>query len=341
VRRLAYSAVASPEHRDPGHPERPERVPAVLAALAAEGLLADMGELAALPASLAALARCHDGGYLAALEQAMARAPGYIDPAPTYITAASFECARRAAGGALAAVDAVLDGRADAALALVRPPGHHARPAQGMGFCLLNNVAVAARHAQARGVGRVLIVDWDVHHGNGTQEVFYEDPTVLFVSCHERRIYPGTGEAEETGAGAGAGTTVNVPLPPLSGDAALGAVVERLVRPLADRFRPGLVLVSAGFDAHFRDPLAQLQVTGPGYHRAAAALCELALDHAEGRIAFVLEGGYDLPALGNGVVNVVRALRGDPPDASLGVAPLGEPDVHDLVERLRARHGLA
>lgn len=337
---VALAVVPSPGHDDPGHPENAGRVPAILAALAAAGLADRLPRLEVAPAELEALTRVHDRRYLEALRDAMARAPGLIDPAPTYVTPSSFDDARRAVGAAIAAVDAVLDGRARAAFALARPPGHHARPAQAMGFCLLGNVAVAARHAQARGVGRVLIVDFDVHHGNGTQEVFDADGGVVFVSSHQRGAYPGTGAVDEIGAGAGRFATFNVPLPAGAGDAALARVMADVVAPAAERARPELVLVSAGFDASFRDPLADLAVTGAGFHAAARALADVAARHAEGRIAFVLEGGYDPAALGDGVVNVVRALRGEPASTALGGPGRAEPSVEALIDRVRALHGI-
>jgi acetoin utilization deacetylase AcuC-like enzyme len=338
---IAYCAVSSPEHDLPGHPERAARVQAILDGLAAAGVLAEMHALEARPAPRDAIARCHDATYIDALERVMARAPAIIDPAPTYVTSASFECAVRAAGGAIAAVDAVLAGPAELALALVRPPGHHAVATGAMGFCLFNHIAIAARHAQARGLQRVMIVDFDVHHGNGTQAIFAADDSVLFVSSHQRGIYPGTGAEHDVGTGAGAGFTVNVPLPAGAGDRALAQVAAELILPLAARFQPQLLLVSAGFDAHFRDPLAGLQVSGPGFHHVAGRLLELARAWCDGRIVFVLEGGYDLPALTSGVLNVLRALRGEPADDALGAARAPEPDVGPLVSRVAAQHGLS
>jgi acetoin utilization deacetylase AcuC-like enzyme len=335
MRRVAYAAVPSPEHDEPGHPEHAGRVDAILAELARRRWLSELTQLAVEPAPLDTLGRCHDPAHLALLAATAGGPPRHLD-ADTYVTGASWAAARRAAGAAIAAVDAVLSGTADAALSLARPPGHHATAGQAMGFCLLNHVAVAARHAQARGLERVLIVDFDVHHGNGTQDVFYGDDSVLYISTHQRGIYPGTGAEHETGSGAGRGFTLNIPLPALAGDGAFDRVMAELVEPAAARFRPDLVLASAGFDAHFRDPLAWLQVSGPGYHTIATRLADIAAAWSSGRLAFVLEGGYDLPALANGVVNVIAALRGEGPDDSLGAAPAGEPDVRGLVARLGA-----
>lgn len=337
---VALAVVPSPGHDDDGHPEHAGRIPAILDALAADGWSDRLPRLDVAPATEDALARVHDPRYIDALRAVMARAPGVIDPAPTYVTPSSFDDARLSAGAAIAAVDAVLDGRARSAFALARPPGHHARPAAAMGFCLFGNIALAARHAQSRGIGRVLIVDFDVHHGNGTQEIFYADGSVVFVSSHQQGAYPGTGAFDEVGEGAGRGATVNVPLPRGAGDAALDRVLVDVVAPLAERVRPEFVLVSAGFDASFRDPLAGLTVTGAGFHTAAKALADLAARHAEGRIAFVLEGGYDLPALGEGVVNVVRALHGRAALAELGRSNQGEPSVDALIDAVRGRHRL-
>jgi acetoin utilization deacetylase AcuC-like enzyme len=337
---IAYCAVPSLAHDFPDHPEHSGRIPAIMDALGAAGLLADMAEIRHVPARRADVLTCHSASHFADLEHSAALGPGYIDYAPTYVTTGSFDAALDSAGAAIAVVDAVIDGQAPAALSLSRPPGHHAHAVSPMGFCLFNNIAIAARHAQMRGLARVLIVDFDVHHGNGTQSIFDYDNSVLFVSTHQYGIYPGSGAEDETGVDAGEGFTINVPLPAFAGDKALERAVDVLVRPAAERFRPDLMLVSAGFDGHFRDPLSLMQCTGAGYHRIVVALKEIAAAECGGRLAFMLEGGYDLPALGNSVINVVRALRDEPADTALGDAPNPEPDVSRLFERLRARHGL-
>jgi acetoin utilization deacetylase AcuC-like enzyme len=277
-----------------------------------------------------------------ALRRAMARAPGYVDSAPTYIVPESFDVACLSAGGAIRAVDAVLNGETLAAFALVRPPGHHAEPDQPMGFCLFNNVAIAARHAlQQPGVERVLIVDFDVHHGNGTQDIFYADPAVLFISSHQEGIYPFTGALDETGAGAGKGYNINVPLPDGAGDQAFERLSAEVIEPAAARFKPNLVLVSAGFDAHWLDPLAGLQLTLKGYAQLARDLAQIAQEACDGRLALTLEGGYHLAALTGGVVTVLRTLLGETgiPD-SLGRPPRPEPDTRDVIAKARAIHNL-
>jgi len=337
---IAYCNVPSCEHDFPDHPEHGGRVPAIIAALGRAGLLEQMAELDVRAASIDQLRACHTPEHIYGLEHMAAEGAGYVDMAPTYVTTGSYDAARRSAGAAIACVDAVLDRKATAALSLSRPPGHHATPRGPMGFCLLNNIAIAARHAQRRGVERVLIVDFDVHHGNGTQEIFDWDDSVLFFSTHQTGIYPGTGDLTEIGQGAGRGFSINVPLPAFAGDRAMAQAVEMLLRPAADRFRPQLVLSSAGFDSHFRDPLSLMQLSGPGYHALVGVLREIAGEHCDGMLAFALEGGYDLPSLGNGVVNLVRALRQEPANDSLGLAPSPEPDVSRLLERARALHEL-
>ncbi len=319
MRRIAYAAVPSHDHDYPGHPEHAGRVDAILGYLAEAGLLDGLAALDVAAAPAASLALAHTPTYLAGLAATAGATPQHLDP-DTYVTPGSWSAACMAAGAAIAAVDAVVDGRADVALSLARPPGHHALADRAMGFCLLNNVAVAARHAQARGLARVAIYDFDVHHGNGTQAIFYADGSVLYVSTHQAGIYPGTGYAHERGAGDGAGCTLNVPLPAGAGDDAMAGAWEGVIEPAIRAFRPDIVLASAGFDASFRDPLAELRVTGAGFHAIGRRLADVADAVAGGRLVFALEGGYDLPALANGVANVVLALKGLAADVGLDPA---------------------
>ena len=238
------------------------------------------------------------------------QAPVQLDP-DTRLAPESLRVAKLAAGGVLAAVDAVVAGRARNAFATVRPPGHHALPGRAMGFCLLNSVAIAARYAQQKhGLKRVLIVDWDVHHGNGTQAMFYDDPSVLYFSTHQNPYYPYTGQAKEMGVGAGEGTTVNVPLVAGSGDTEIVEAFCNKLVPAADKFKPNFVLISAGFDAHRDDPLAGLGVTAEGYGSLTQIVIEIARRHAGGRIVSALEGGYRLEALSDSVVTHVGMLMG-------------------------------
>jgi acetoin utilization deacetylase AcuC-like enzyme len=218
------------------------------------------------------------------------------------MSADSFRVAKLATGGALAAVDRVMDGTVDNAFVAARPPGHHALPDRAMGFCLINHVAVAARYVQKKyGLERVLIVDWDVHHGNGTQDIFYSDPSVFYFSTHQWPHYPGSGAAAETGSGAGIGATLNVPLAKGDGDAEIVAAFADKLIPAAKSFRPDFVLVSAGFDGHRGDPLAGLEVTAVGYGELTRIVVDIANEYARGRLVSLLEGGYDLTALSRSV----------------------------------------
>lgn len=333
------------KHDYPDHPENAERLRAIEAALDSPALALRefLTPLAPRPATDAELALVHHRQYIDALRDAMPRAPGFVERiGPTYVVPESFDVARLAAGGAITATEAVVNGAAQYAFALVRPPGHHAPPDGPYGFCLFNNVAIAARYAQRHlGIQRVLIVDFDVHHGNGTQDAFYEDPSVLYISSHEENIFPQTGYAAETGAGPGEGYTINIPLPPFAGDRAFERLSAEIIRPAADRFKPDLVLVSAGFDAHWLDPLAHLQLTLSGYAQLTAMLQAIAHEHAKDRLVFVLEGGYHPAALAGGVTTVLRTLLGEAhvPDL-LGRAPRPEPDLAAHLDRIRRRHGL-
>jgi acetoin utilization deacetylase AcuC-like enzyme len=233
---------------------------------------------------------------------------GFIDP-DTYVSRQSVDAARAGAGGCVELVDRVLGESGDAlGVALIRPPGHHATPGRAMGFCLLNGVAVAAAHARARGLGRVAIVDWDVHHGNGTQDAFWTDPHVLYASLHQWPFYPGTGAARDIGEGEGRGYTLNIPLSAHATDATYATAFEEVLLPVLDEYKPELLLVSAGFDASARDPLAQMDLSANAFGWMAHALGELARKHCGGRIVLVLEGGYDLVSLEAGLGATLDAL---------------------------------
>lgn len=305
-------------HRPPStHPERPERFHAIREALRATELPAHGLQLPVREATEEELGRVHRAGYLDLLEREVDGKRGWLD-ADTYFCEDSFRCALAAAGAAVDVSLAVLDGRAGSAIAIVRPPGHHAEAEQAMGFCLLNNVAVAAAAARAAGAGRVAVVDWDVHHGNGTQHMFWTDPSVLYLSCHQWPFYPGTGAPGEVGAGAGRGFNVNVALPAGCGDDDYAAVFDQVFVPELLAFRPDLILVSAGFDTYVDDPLAEMQVTASGYRRMADALGRAAAATCRGRIAYILEGGYDLRGLGEGWGQVLGSLLGEPTAESRG-----------------------
>jgi acetoin utilization deacetylase AcuC-like enzyme len=297
---------SSREHDTGAHPERIERIVAIEHALEERSWLGwEVRESPAVEPE--ALLAVHPAGYVDTIAELCAAGGGALD-VDTIVSTGSYEAALHAAGGAMAMVDALLgDGRRVAA-SLHRPPGHHALPTRAMGFCLFDNVAVAARRALDRwGVERVLIVDWDVHHGNGTNAIFHASPEVLFVSIHESPLYPGTGAASDRGSGAGEGFTVNLPVPGGSGDAVWCSLVDHVVVPLGLEHRPGIVLVSAGFDAHLRDPLASCQVTREGYQRMAASVRGLA-DELGVPLGIVLEGGYDLVALSESVVATLEVV---------------------------------
>jgi acetoin utilization deacetylase AcuC-like enzyme len=293
----------------PGHPEQPERLAAVRAALESSGLAAQCERVPVARADDDLLGLVHDPDHIERVEQACARGELLVDSMDTTICLESARVARQAAGSVVALCDGVARGCWASGLAAVRPPGHHAERDLAMGFCLFNNVAVAARHLLREGLAsRVLIVDWDVHHGNGTQHQFEEDPAVFFFSVHQSPLYPGTGASGETGRGAGEGATLNRPLAPGSGDDEfLGALRDGLV-PAAGCFRPDFVLVSAGFDAHRADPLGGLRVSTGAFVEATRIVLDLAERSAAGRIVSVLEGGYDLDALAESAAAHLREL---------------------------------
>lgn len=287
------------EHRTgPGHPERPQRLEAILTGLERSGVLAEVDRHEPGPIDLERITAVHDPDHVARVEAACGRAPALLDGGDTAVSERSFEAARLAAGGLVEAVDRAMDGTWARAFVCCRPPGHHAERDRAMGFCLFNNVAVAAAHLRAaHGLERIAILDWDVHHGNGTQHLFEEDPGVFYASLHQWPLYPGTGAAEERGRGAGEGATLNCPLSPGTGDAEwLGAVEERVL-PELQAFAPQFVLISAGFDAHRHDPLAAIELSEEAYREMTRRMLELAAGACGGRLVSVLEGGYDLEAL--------------------------------------------
>jgi acetoin utilization deacetylase AcuC-like enzyme len=296
------------------HPESPERLVAITGHLAARGLLEKMVPVTPEYADEADITLVHDPEYLRKLEAGCRRGDLTLDAEDTYLNRHSYTIALLSAGGAIAGAEAVITGKARRAFCAIRPPGHHADGGAGMGFCLLNNIAVAARYLQSRhGVSRVFIVDWDVHHGNGTQRIFLEDPSVYFFSIHEHPsfLYPGTGRRWETGKGAGEGTTLNAPMAPGAGDAEYRMAFEQMLRPAIEAFRPEILLVSAGFDAHRDDPLADMQLTDEGFRFMTRFVVAMADRHCGGRVVSVLEGGYDLNTVTTSVEVHVRELLGE------------------------------
>ena len=317
--------VFAQHHAPAGHPERPARAAAVRDALLAAKLPERGVAIATRPASDDELVRVHAAAYLEELARTVPGNTGWLDP-DTYFSPGTWDAARAAAGSVCALATGALDGRIGRGLAVVRPPGHHATRDRAMGFCLLNNVAAAAAAARAAGAARVAVLDWDVHHGNGTQDIFWDDPSVLYLSVHQFPYYPGTGAPAELGGAAARGATVNVGLPVGAGDADYLAAFDHVLVPALDAFRPELVLVSAGFDAFVDDPLAGMRVTHAGFAAMARRLRAVAERHAEGRIVAVLEGGYDLDGLAGGMTAVFTELVGaagpGDPRAPEAIAPL-------------------
>jgi acetoin utilization deacetylase AcuC-like enzyme len=305
-------------HDIPGHPERPARIVALEAEMDRNGWFG-WERVAAPRVTRDELARVHAPEHIDMIAALSARGGGFID-LDTSAVAGTYEAALHSAGGAVAMIDALLRDGEPCGVTAQRPPGHHAGRARAMGFCFFNNVAVGAAHARAaHGAERVLILDWDVHHGNGTNDIFHRDPSVLFCSIHEWPLYPGTGPAEDAGAGAGEGFTVNLPVPGGSGDAVHGSLVEHVVAPLIRAWGPQLVLVSAGFDAHRADPLATLRLTESGFAAMTASLRRACAD-VGAPIGVVLEGGYDVDALAASMAAVVPVLGAPEVPAAVDVA---------------------
>jgi acetoin utilization deacetylase AcuC-like enzyme/formylglycine-generating enzyme required for sulfatase activity len=293
----------------PGHPERSERLVAIMENLNAKGIYSDLVYIEPNAASLEWIKTVHDEEYIARVEESCGNGTVYLDSPDVPISRRSYEVALMAAGGVLNAVDAVMDGAADNAFCSVRPPGHHALEDRAMGFCIFNNVAIAARYIQQKyGLKNILIVDWDIHHGNGTQAEFYDDPNVLYFSVHQYPFYPGSGTEAEKGIGAGLNYTINVPLPAGSGDDVYIAAFKEKLRPAALAFSPDFVLISAGFDAHEDDLLGQMAVTADGFAQMTEIVKGIADKCCQGRLVATLEGGYHLDGLAESVEAHIRAL---------------------------------
>jgi len=339
--KLIFATAANLGHNLVGHPECAERVPAILQALEDAHLTpqergSDLVELTDFSlATQADIMQVHQEMYVKSMGILMRRAPMMMDDAPTYITPDSYEAALSVAGVGMALVDAVVAGEGGsrpAGFGLCRPPGHHAVPRGAMGFCLFGTVAVAARHAQRQhGLQRVAIVDFDVHHGNGTQDIFYDDPDVMFISAHQAGSYPGTGKSLEVGEGAGEGASLNLPLPGNTGHEGVAAMLDQVLAPALQRFQPDIILVSAGYDAHWRDPLAGLQYRNSTFHLLTSALSTLAKELCSGRLVLLLEGGYDLNGLSESVVESFRALLGDASADKFDASTLLE-EPHDKIQ---------
>jgi acetoin utilization deacetylase AcuC-like enzyme len=323
------------EHNRAGHVERRERLEATMQLLGESGLLEKLVELPATPVPAEHLLAVHHQHYVDHAIDVARQGGGNLDP-DTYLNDRSYQVALLAAGGVLNLVDAVLDGGTDNGFALVRPPGHHALPGRGMGFCIFNNVAIAAQYAlQQKGLSRILIADFDLHHGNGTQEIFYSSDQVMYFSTHQYPFYPGTGHWSEIGEGRGEGFTANVPLPGGVGNEGYESIFDELLYPLAERYQPQLLLVSAGYDAHWSDPLGMMQLSAAGYGYLAGVLKEMADQLCDGHLVFTLEGGYDLQALSNSILATLQALLGEKISDSLGPAPHSGVPIDDLLIHLK------
>ena len=307
--------VADPVYKEhttpPGHPERVERYHAVTQALAGAGLMKSLNRIPVRFATEDEVALCHSRTYIQTAKREIAAGARELSTGDTNVCPRSFDVALQAAGGVLNAVEAVVERKAKNAFCVVRPPGHHARPEQGMGFCIFNSVAIAARYAQRKhGIGRVLIADWDVHHGNGTQDIFYADGSVFFFSTHQSPWYPGTGPANETGEGKGKGCTMNFPFPAGSGRNQIVTAFREHLITVADHFKPDLVLISAGFDSRIEDPLGQFTLSDQDFVDLTTTMLEIADKHAGGRLVSVLEGGYNLSGLASAASAHVKTLAG-------------------------------
>ncbi len=293
----------------PGHPERPDRLRTISSHLREKTLWGEVHHLLIDPAPEDSVLAVHTQNHIRFIRDSCLSGRKILDEGDTHVSPTSYEIALLAAGGTLAAVDAVMQGTLTNAFCALRPPGHHAERARVMGFCLLNNIAIAARYAQhTYGIKRVAIVDWDVHHGNGTQEIFYDDPTVLYISTHQYPLWPGTGSRNEQGTGSGKGFTLNIPMPPGSGEEDYLTAFNKEIVPMIDSFRPELILISAGFDAHTDDPLASIDLTEETFGKLTAIIQDRARFNCGGRIVSLLEGGYNLRALAASVEEHLRVL---------------------------------
>ncbi|MHB8893823.1 MAG: histone deacetylase family protein [Candidatus Geothermincolia bacterium] len=325
-----------------GHPERPERLPIAMNALADSGLLEDIEVISPRDATVAEIELVHSPKYVEQVMKVSEAGGGHLDM-DTAVSEATYPAALKAAGALLESVDWCLAGESRRTFCMVRPPGHHALPSRGMGFCIFNNVAVGARYAIARkGLKRVMIVDWDAHHGNGTQDTFYEDDNVLYASIHQYPHYPGTGWVDETGKGKGEGLTLNFPFPAGTGEDSYLDALERVIIPAGKRFKPDLVMVSAGYDSHAGDLLCSMRLIDSSYRKMTDMLVGFSEDYCSGRLIVTLEGGYNLNAQARSIVQTVAGLAGvDIPGKDEPAQPTSYPDrARDVIEQVARQAGL-
>ncbi|MBI4330064.1 MAG: histone deacetylase [Chloroflexi bacterium] len=330
-------------HDTGAHPENASRLRAVMGHLEKTGMLKRVEAIKPRPATVEEIALVHDPDYVRSVARKAENGGGWLDM-DTYLSPASYEVALYAAGGVITGVEKVMEGVLSSAFALVRPPGHHAGVARASGFCIFNNVAVAARYALKKyQLKRIVVADFDVHHGNGTQDIFYQDPSILYFSTHQYPFYPGTGAVDEAGEGMGVGNIVNVPLPAMSGDDVFLRAYSEVFVPAASRFRPELVLVSAGYDAHWADSISMTQLTVGGYVQIVRLIKGVADEHCQGRMALALEGGYNTESLSACVKATLEVLMGDKEVAD----PMGKPSwtgkpagADAVIQTARRIHGL-
>ncbi|MCP4197823.1 MAG: histone deacetylase [Proteobacteria bacterium] len=336
----AYDPIEQ-QHTLEGHPEHRGRLTRTMRLLHEDGILDRLTALTVTAIAQEHLHRVHPPSYVAVVERLALSGGGQLDP-DTYVAPNSYRAALASAGALANLVQAVLSGEVTNGMSLMRPPGHHALSSRGMGFCIFSNVAIAALAARAMGAQRVLVIDWDVHHGNGTETILYEDPTIAFISTHQYPFYPGSGAANDIGSGAARGYTLNVPFPAGVGDEGYVRAFDELLIPYARRFRPDLILVSAGYDAHWRDPLALEQLSLQGYAAMARKVVTLANELCAGRLVVALEGGYDLDVLSYAVLNTLRILEDLDATVSdpFGPAAAAERSVDQLIIELQALHDL-
>ena len=332
------------KHDTGGHVENAKRLEAIISHLEQTGLKQQLTHIKPRAATVEELALVHRKEYISHIQEAAQRGGGWLD-ADTVMSANSYQAALYAAGGLIRATEAIMDGEVSSAFGLVRPPGHHATSQRAMGFCLFNNIAIAAKYALAKyKLERIVIIDFDVHHGNGTQAAFYDNPQVLYTSTHEYPFYPGTGDIDETGVGEAKGTTVNIPLPGGCGDSEYLSVFEQIIAPAARRFNPHLILVSAGYDTHWADPLALMQLSVTGFAQMVKIIKGLADELCGGRLVFTLEGGYNVNALAASIKATFDVLLGNTDiEDPLGQAPqrFATPSIALLIKAIKEIHNLA
>jgi acetoin utilization deacetylase AcuC-like enzyme len=330
------------KHDTGQHVEAAARLEAIISYLEKTGLKSKLTLIEPRPASVDEIALVHQKNYIKEIEEKAAKGGGWLD-ADTVMSADSYQAALYAAGGVIRAVEAVMGGEVANASALVRPPGHHATLGRAMGFCLFNNIAIAAKYALAKyKLERILIIDFDVHHGNGTQGTFYDSPRVMYISTHEYPFYPGTGDINETGSGEGRGTNLNIPLPAGCGDSEYLNVFEQIVIPAACRFNPQLILVSTGYDGHWADPLAMMNLSVSGFARMTEVIKGLADELCNGHLALTLEGGYNLEAQASAIKATFDVLLGNAIDEPLGAPSrrFGPPSIESLIAEIKRIHKL-